>query len=152
VALTAQTPPPDPLQFLGFRPGSSRAEAESTVTRLAGGWRCAASSVDPRFTECRGTVRSPAGAELALTGSLVSGRLAILLLSAPVSDAEAAGWVVDLATRYGRVEPVHRQGLETWQWVRRRQMIRITAGNDQGQRVVSVSLVDGPLLDGLDRR
>jgi hypothetical protein len=87
-----------------------------------------------------------------LTGSLISGAAAILLLSAPAPDAEVSQWIADLSARYGQVDPHRAQGQETWQWVRRRQMIRLTTRLEQGRRVVSVSLVDGPLLDGLDKK
>lgn len=87
-----------------------------------------------------------------MTGSLISGAAAILLLTAPAPDAEVSQWIAELSTRYGQVEPHRAQGQETWQWVRRRQMIRLTTRLEQGRRVVSVSLVDGPLLDGLDKK
>jgi hypothetical protein len=87
-----------------------------------------------------------------VTGSLISGAAAILLLSAPAPDAEVSQWIADLSARYGQVDPHRAQGQETWQWVRRRQMIRLTTRLEQGRRVVSVSLVDGPLLDGLDKK
>jgi hypothetical protein len=61
-----------------------------------------------------------------------------------------AQWLVDLSTRFGTVEPRRTQGQETWQWVRQRQMIRLTTRMENGHRIVSVSLMDGPLLDGLD--
>lgn len=87
-----------------------------------------------------------------MTGSLISGAAAILLLTAPAPDAEVSQWIAELSARYGQVEPHRAQGQETWQWVRRRQMIRLTTRLEQGRRVVSVSLVDGPLLDGLDKK
>jgi hypothetical protein len=89
---------------------------------------------------------------MSVTGSLISGAAAILLLSAPVPEAEVTQWIADLSARYGQVDPHLAQGQETWQWVRRRQMIRLTTRMEQGRRVVSISLVDGPLLDGLDER
>jgi len=107
--------------------------------------------VDDRFTECHGSVRGPSGDSLSVTGSLISGAAAIILLSAPISDAEASQWVAELMGRYGQVEPRRTQGQESWQWVRRRQMIRLTTRLEDGRRLVSVSLIDGPLLDGLDR-
>jgi hypothetical protein len=61
-----------------------------------------------------------------------------------------AQWLADLSARYGTVEPRRTQGQATWQWVRQRQMIRLTTRLENGHRVVSVSLMDGPLLDGLD--
>ena len=92
-----------------------------------------------------------AGTRLTVIASLIGGHAAILLLSAPVPDTEASGWIADLSRRFGAVEPSRSQGLDTWQWVRQRRMIRITIRRERGVATTSVSLVDGPLLDGLDR-
>ena len=88
--------------------------------------------------------------DMTVTASLISGRAAIVLLSAPVPEPEVAEWLAELSRRFGTVEPRRAQGLETWQWVRRGRMVRVTTRAERGTLVVSVSLVDGPLLDGLD--
>jgi hypothetical protein len=88
---------------------------------------------------------------LTVTGSLVDGSAAVLLLAAPVDEARLRRWVTDLSTRYGEVSPRARHGQLTWQWVRQRRMIRLTTRTEGETRMVSVSLVDGPLLDGLNR-
>lgn len=137
-----------PIEFLGFRPGSSRAEAEAHLATVAGSWRCNRSH-DPRITDCRGTMPSAAGI-LSLTASHVDGRLAILLLAGPVDREAIAVWRERLQTVYGSVAPRTDHGQETWQWIRRRQMLRLTTRLEAGRRVVSVSLIDGPLLDGLN--
>jgi hypothetical protein len=85
-----------------------------------------------------------------VTGSLVGGSVAVLLLAASVDDARLQRWVGDLSARYGRVTPQTPNGQSSWQWVRRQRMIRVTARAQPSGLVVSVSLVDGPLLDGLD--
>ena len=137
-----------PIEFLGFRPGASRAETEAHLATVAGSWRCTASH-DPRITDCRGTMPSEAGA-LTLTASHVDSRLAILLLAGPVDREALAVWRERLQTVYGSVAPRTDHGQETWQWIRRRQMLRLTTRLEAGNQVVSVSLIDGPLLDGLD--
>jgi len=88
---------------------------------------------------------------LTVTGSLVDGSAAVLLVAAPVDEARLRRWVADLSTRYGEVAPQASHGQLTWQWVRQRRMIRLTTRTEGETRMVSVSLVDGPLLDGLNR-
>lgn len=112
-------------------------------------WRCASSQVDPRFTECRGTFRQ-AGATVTVTGSLLEGAAAVLLVAASLDGDAGAAWLRDLATRYGDVAPRQRHGQTSWQWVRRGRMIRLTTRPEAGRHLVSVSLVDGHLLDALD--
>lgn len=85
-----------------------------------------------------------------VTGALVNGSVAVLLLAASVDDPRLERWVGDLSTRYGQVTPRTPHGQTTWQWVRRQRMIRVTTRVETSGRVVSVSLVDGPLLDSLD--
>lgn len=115
-----------------------------------GSWRCATSRVDPRFTECRGVTQRDT-TPVTLTASLVNGAVAVMLLSAVVDNETGGAWLRDLATRYGEVAPRVSGGLAFWQWVRRGRMIRLTTRLEGDRRLVSVSLVDGHLLDGLDQ-
>lgn len=149
VTLPAQAVSPGPLEFLGFRPGSSRAEAERLLASLNGRWTCTVSRTDPRFTDCRGSLRPPGEDPLSLVASLVNGEVAVLMIKGSVGEAGLDRWREHLTTRYGSVSPKRERGQETWQWVRRRRMIRLTTRREDAVRVVSVSLVDGPLLDGL---
>lgn len=145
--LTAQTR--SPLEFLGFRPGMSGADIEARVTALGGRWSCSASRVDARFSECRGTINAPGEGEYTLTGSLVAGSTAVLLIVGDVDDPQLGRWVEDLSARYGQVSARLANTQAMWQWVRERRMIRVTTRIERGNRVVSVSLVDGIILDGL---
>jgi hypothetical protein len=133
---------------MGFRPGMPAADLEARVSALGGKWSCSTSRVDKRFAECRGHVTN-AGAEYTLTGSLVAGTTAVLLIGGEVDDAELGGWVDDLSTKYGRVTARLANTQAMWQWVRDRRMIRVTTRIERGTRVVSVSLVDGITLDSL---
>jgi len=139
---------PSPIEFLGFRPGSPRAEVEAQLAANGGSWRCT-SSTDPRIVDCRGGMPSVHGA-LTLTASVIDDRLAILLLAGAVNPDGLAVWRERLQSTYGSVTRRTDHGQETWQWIRRRQMLRLTTRIEAGQRVVSVSLIDGPLLDGLN--
>lgn len=75
--------------------------------------------------------------------------MAVLLVSGAVDDASLTRWIDDLSSRFGQVEPRQANGQLVWQWVRQRRMIRVTTRVERGSRYVSVSLVDGILLDGL---
>lgn len=104
---------------------------------------------DRRFTECRGTLQPAGEGTLSLVASLINGEVAVLMIRGPVGEAGLDRWRDQLTTRYGSVSPKREHGQQTWQWVRRRRMIRLTTRRENAVRMVSVSLVDGPLLDGL---
>ncbi|HWN18450.1 MAG TPA: hypothetical protein VNO19_05990, partial [Gemmatimonadales bacterium] len=52
---------------------------------------------------------------------------------------------------YGRVGPRIQGAQWMLQWVRRGRMIRLTWRLERGEKVASVSLVDGHVLDGWGR-
>jgi hypothetical protein len=106
--------------------------------------------VDPRIADCRGSLRIGGGQRLSVTGSLVSGETAILLLAGPTTAEQVSRWRLELATKYGDAPVRTEHGQQSWQWIRRQRMIRLTSRTEAGERVASVSLVDGPLLDNLD--
>lgn len=137
------------LEFMGFRPGMSAADIAARVSALGGRWSCSTSRVDSRFSECRGQINPTGEGQYTLTGSLVGGTTAVLLIASDVDDAQLDRWVDDLSGRYGRVTARLANTQAMWQWVRERRMIRITTRIERGTRVVSVSLVDGIILDGL---
>jgi hypothetical protein len=80
---------------------------------------------------------------------MVNGTAAVLLIEGNVDDVLLTRWVDNLASSYGRVPARLANSQAMWQWTRARKMIRVTTRIDQGQRLVSVSLVDGPILDAL---
>jgi len=137
------------LEFMEFRPGMSSADVQARVSALGGKWSCAASKVDSRFSECRGTINADGGRQFQITGSVVRGTVAILLISGQVDDTELNRWVDDLSTRYGKVTARLANTQAMWQWVRERRMIRVTTRIERTNRVASVSLVDGVTLDSL---
>jgi hypothetical protein len=145
--LSAQRKPA--LEFMGFRPGMSAADLEARIGALGGKWSCNTSRVDSRFSECRGHVNPDGGGEFKLTGSLVGGTSAVLLITGDIDDVELSRWVDDLSNHYGQVAARLANTQAMWQWVRERRMIRVTTRIERGTRVVSVSLVDGIVLDNL---
>lgn len=139
------------MTFLGFRPGAPRAEADAAVHDNHGHWSCDRSRSDPRFVECRGRIAPPGEPILTVTGSLIKDSLAILLLAATVTEADLQRWQTGLAAAVGPATLKQANGQLIWQWVKHRKMIRITTRIERAARVASVSLVDGILLDNLDR-
>jgi len=75
--------------------------------------------------------------------------VAVLLLSGPVAERDLQRWRNALDERIGPATVRRSQGQTAWQWVRARRMVRITTPAGGGTPMASISLVDGPLLDGL---
>ena len=86
---------------------------------------------------------------MTVRGSLVDGAVAILIVRGSIGDAGLRDWRGALERRYGVSSPRRDHGQESWQWIRGRQMLRLTTRREPPGRVVSVTLIDGPLLDGL---
>ncbi len=146
--------PSDPrpiLDLFTLRAGVPWKASKERLDSLPGQVGCRA-SLDPRITECRGTV-TLAGSTVPfdLIISLVSGRTAIILISGRTSHQILSAWIAEFGARYGQPTVRSTQGQETWQWIHRRQMLRLSTRGGQGQPEVALSLIDGPLLDGLDR-
>ena len=71
----------------------------------------------------------------------------VLTLSGPVNAAQLTDWKDTLENRFGSVG-ARVQGTQ-WmmQWVRQGRMLRLTWRIEKSQKLASVSLVDGRLLD-----
>jgi hypothetical protein len=138
-----------PLAFLGLEPGQPRPAVTATVQHHQGEWNCRRSTMDARFTECRGRLAPAGEPRLDLIASLVRDSVAVLLLSGTVAENDLRRWRTALEAEVGPAAVRQVQGQTVWQWVRARKMIRITSRAERGTRTVSVSLVDGVLLDGL---
>jgi hypothetical protein len=75
----------------------------------------------------------------------------VMTISAVVDDDQLAYWRQTLEGDYGLVEPRMQGSQSMLQWVRRGRMVRLTWRRERGQRIASVSLVDGRVLDGWGR-
>lgn len=150
LAAQPSPPPPPPLDLFTLRAGEAWNINRDRLDTLDGRVGCRA-SLDPRITECHGTVSLPLSpVPFDLVISLVSSRTAIILLSGRASHEVVSSWITDLVARHGRPAVRSTQGQQTWQWIRHRQMLRLTTRTGQGHPEVALSLIDGPLLDGLD--
>ena len=141
------------LQFLGFRAGARLEELEAHLRRLGGGrMRCRRSKVDQRVTECRARLdHSELGGTVDLWISAMDSAAGVMTLSAVVAPEQLERWRVGLEERYGRVGTRVQGSQRMLQWVRRGRMLRLTWRLERGDKVASVSLVDGHVLDGWGR-
>lgn len=153
--LPAQGPAPavadsSALEFLGFRPGLTIPALRERATQLGKGTiECRRAAADLRLGECRGGLPElDAGRSVDLWASMIDGRAAILTLSARLPEARFQRWREFLEGRYG-VVPEKRQGpMRMLQWVRNGRMLRLSWRAKGRDLETSVSMVDGPLLDG----
>ena len=152
VPARAQVAAPDttPLTFVDIPAGASLASLSSRMATLgANPLRCVRSSRDRSVTECRGAFRqrgSPGAVEVWL--SAIDSLAGIITFAHSGSSDRLNEWRGDLERRYG-VVPTQVQGAQRMkQWVRRGRMIRLTWRREAEGTAVSVSLVDGRVLDG----
>ncbi len=145
-------PAPADLQVLGFRPGAPLVEVErQAAAHGAGLLDCDSARRDARVRECRGTLYPDTPTPLALRAVLIEGTAAIILVTGAVPEVERVRWEHAFEAAYGRV-PLRAGGPQRMlQWVRRGTMLRLVWRGNPGLPEVSVSLVDGPTLDGWGR-
>ena len=154
-AARAATLPPDTtaLQFRGFRAGAHLEEIAGLVRGLPQGrLQCDQAKKHRRVSECRGGFTDSAlGGPVELWISAVDSVAGIITLRSDLGVDELEQWRSGLVARYGKVG-ARAQGTQ-WmmQWVRRGRMLRLTWRQERGNKVASVSLVDGRVLDGWGR-
>lgn len=141
------------LQFLGFRAGARLDELQLHLRAIGGNrMRCRQSKVDRRVNECRAVLNDrELGGSVELWVSAMDSLAGVITLSGVVAPGQLERWRETLEGSYGRVG-TRVQGTQ-WmlQWVRRGRMIRLTWRLERGDKVASVSLVDGHVLDGWGR-
>ena len=145
-----------PLEFHGFRAGATLAELETLLQALDGGrLHCKRAKADPRVSECRAAVTDvELGERVNLWVSAIDSVASVITLSGPVSAGQLDRWRQTIERRYGRVDATVQGSQWMMQWVRQGRMLRLTWRIERGQKLASVSLVDGRVLDawGRDRR
>jgi hypothetical protein len=140
------------LEFLGFRAGARLDEMALHLRAAGGKLRCRRSKVDQRVSECRATLDvDQFGGAAELWVSAMDSVAGVITLSGTLAPEELESWRKRLETRYGRVGS-RTQGTQSMlQWVRRGRMLRLTWRIERGEKVASVSLVDGRVLDAWSR-
>jgi hypothetical protein len=143
-----------PLEFLGFHPGAPLAEVAEGVGRLGGGkLQCTRAKRDHSVMECRAGFSDPvSNRPLSLWVSAVDSQSAILMVSGPVNSEQLTEWKDSLLVRFGEVG-AQVQGIQ-WmmQWVRQGRMLRLTWRIERQEKVASISLVDGQVLDSWGKK
>jgi len=144
---------PSSLEFFGFRPGASLNEVAAQVRTLGGGTlRCDRARADRRVSECRASVVDPdGGGRVKLWLSAIDSVAAVLTLSTEVAPDQLDRWRTNLEENFGRVGANVQGAQWMMQWVRSGRMARLTWRVQRNERVASVSLVDGHVLDGWGR-
>lgn len=147
-------PDTTPLMFNEVPAGSSLARLSERLRRLGGTpLRCVRSRRDRAVEECRASFTpSGGGATVELWLSAIDSLAGIITFKSSGSSAQLESWRGDLEQRYGPV-PTRVQGAQRMkQWVRRGRMVRLTWRREPDGTAVSVSLVDGRVLDGWGER
>lgn len=154
VPAAGQTGSLPPLQFLGFEAGLRLTDLGHQVTALGGkALHCDRSRRDRAVRECRGSVISPGdGLPLAVWASVIDSATGILTLSGTVTGVALDAWKSRLQAEYGEVGAQVQGSQWMMQWVRQGRMIRLTWRIERGEKIASVSLVDGRVLDAWGRR
>lgn len=156
-SLPAQTPSRTrlpSLKFFSFRVGVPLEHVATTAANWGGSpLDCRQSVVDPDVLDCRSSFADPiTAASIDLWLSAMDSLVGVLTVSGEVSGLQLDGWRSSLISAYGDA-PVSTQGSQrTLQWIRHRQMLRLTWRDIDGTTSASVSLIDGPVLDGWGRR
>jgi len=144
------------LEFHGFRAGATLAELQTLLHALdAGRLRCERAKADRRVSECRASVTDvELGQHVNLWVSAIDGVASVITLSSTVAADQLDRWRQTIERRYGRVDATVQGSQWMMQWVRQGRMLRLTWRIERGQKVASVSLVDGRVLDawGRDQR
>jgi hypothetical protein len=141
------------LQFFGFRAGARLDELSERLNWLGGGaLRCKRSRTDTRVSECRAILSYPElGEKIKLWVSAIDSVAGVMTLSGVVAPSQLDRWQEVLRERYGTVGKRVQGTQSMHQWVRRGRMIRLTWRLEAGEKVASVSLVDGRVLDDWGR-
>ena len=148
---SAQGPP---LSFFGFRAGVSLTETDAQVRLLLGtGLACHRSRADRRLQDCRATISDPAAnTPVTIWLAAIDSMTGVVTVSATLTAAGLLRWRDELEAVYGprRATMDGPQGMV--QWIRGTQMLRLTWRYAPGRTQASVSLVDGPVMDGWNLR
>ena len=151
-ALVVQAQALPGLSFLGFRAGMPVAHVRSLIREAGGTLECR-STTDARMRECNGVfpVRAVAPGESAsVLLASVHDSAAVIVVSRYPAESELEGWVTALTEDFGIPNRQVGPGAQaSWEWIRHRQKLVVAQRREDNRLASSVTLTDGPLLDGL---
>jgi hypothetical protein len=140
------------LSFLGFRAGMPVAQARSLIRAAGGSLDCRATS-DPRIRECNGflpTRQEPPRESVRLLVSSVRDSAAVIVVSRTPTESDISGLISALTAEFGTPNRQVGPGAQaSWEWIRRGQKLVVAQRREDIRSASSVTLIDGPLLDGL---
>jgi hypothetical protein len=141
------------LEFQGFQAGARLDDLDRLVRSLGGRkLHCDRAKADRHVTECRATlVDAELGGSVNLWVSAMDSVSGVITLSGSVTADQLDRWREAIEHHYGRVDAQVQGTQWMMQWVRQGRMLRLTWRIEQGQKVASVSLVDGRVLDAWGR-
>jgi hypothetical protein len=141
------------LQFHGFHAGARLEQIQDVVRRFNGArFRCDQAKADHRVTECRAVIQlADLGGPVDLWLSAVDSVASVITLSGDGSAGHLDRWRRSIERQYGRVGAKVQGSQWMMQWVRQGRMLRLTWRTDRDGKPVSVSLVDGRVLDAWGR-
>lgn len=144
---SAQGPP---LAFFGFRAGVRLSDTDAQVRLLLGpGLVCQRSKADRRLQDCRATIADPvASIPVSVWLAAIDSMTGVLTVSATMPGADLLRWRDELEAMYGPRQATMDGPQGMVQWIRGQQMLRLTWRYAPGRTQASVSLVDGPVMDG----
>lgn len=128
----------------------SLASTDAQVRLLLGaGLSCQRSTADPRLQECRATVADPvADTPVSIWLAAIDSLTGVVTVSATLPTAEFVRWRDEVEAVYGPQAATVQGAQGMAQWILGTQMLRLTWRARAGRVETSVSLVDGPVLDG----
>jgi hypothetical protein len=148
----AQAPQLPALSFLGFRAGMPVAQARALIRAAGGSLECRMTS-DPRMHECNGflpILQQAARETVSVLVSSVRDSAAVIVVSRHRGADEPTGLVATLTADFGTPNRQVGPGAQaSWEWIRRGQKLVVAQRREENRLASSVTLTDGPLLDGL---
>jgi hypothetical protein len=152
-AAAAQSSLP-PLSFIGVEAGARLDSVASRVAELGGkSLRCQRSRSAKEVQECRGTLFEPVtGKPLAVWLSAIDSSTGIMTLSGAVAGIELDSLRAGLERTFGVVNANVQGSQWMMQWVRQGRMLRFTWRLEKGEKILSISLVVGRVLDAWGRK
>lgn len=141
------------LEFRGFRPGDRLSDIASRIEQLDGSkLHCNRAKVDRRISECRANLTDPDfGGSVQIWLSAIDSVAGVVTLSGQVAPDQLDQWRSTLEGKYGRVGAKVQGPQWMMQWIRQDRMIRLTWRIEGTNKVASVALVDGAVLDAWGR-
>lgn len=148
IAIALQALPP--LSFSGFQAHMPMSEARALIISRGGTLSCKPTT-DPRLRECTGAMPFPkVTPRFNVLISSVRDTAAVIVLTGNLSESDIQDWARAFTRELGT--PNHKTDYrtsESWQWIRKGQMLRLIRHKADRKVEAAITLTDGPLLDAL---